>query len=118
MNELHSYVALLGVVRLSSIRLLPAFVRFGFRIGAQMEKTPGLIAYRTGMEPRRLTFYHLSAWTDREAIHEFVETGPHLDAMEQLTGKLGETVFRYWTVTGSKLPLRFTDELHRLKSPH
>lgn len=111
-----SCVALLGVVRLSSIKLLPVFVRFGARIDAQMRKTPGLIAYRTGADFPKLVFYHLSAWSDATAIQEFVETRPHLDAMEQLTGTLGETVFRYWTVSGSKLPLRFADELHRIES--
>ena len=111
-------VALLGVVSLASISMLPAFVRFGFKIDRQMMRTPGMLAYRTGWRVGGLAFYHLSAWSSQEAIHDFVETKPHLDAMEQLTGKLGETTFRYWTVTGADLPLHLRNELHRLQGDH
>lgn len=108
------YVALLGVVRLSGIRMLPTFVRFGARISHQLRHTPGALGFRTGAEPGNLSFYHLSAWTDSAAIHNFVDTAPHVHAVEQLVGRLGDTTFRYWTVTGAALPMSFRRELHRL----
>ena len=113
-NPSRPYVALLGVVRLSSIRILPTFLRYGVRIERQLRRTPGVLAYRTGAEPLNLTFYHLSAWADAAALQEFVETVPHRLAVERLSGRLGETSFRYWTVSGIDLPMSFQHELHRI----
>jgi hypothetical protein len=107
-------VALLGVVRLGSLRILPTFLRFGVRIERQLRRTPGVVAYRTGADLLNLNFYHLSAWTDLGAIQEFVDTAPHLLAVERLSGRLGETSFRHWIVRGKDLPMRFRHELHRL----
>jgi hypothetical protein len=56
----------------------------------------------------------LSAWADRDAIHRFVREPPHRRALETFVGRLGKTEFRYWTVTGSELPLDFKREMHRL----
>lgn len=110
-----SYVALLGVVHLSGIRILPAFVRFGVHIERQLMRTPGAVGYRTGANVARLGFYHLSAWTDSDAIQDFVETAPHVEAVEQLAARLGTTTFRSWSVSGSLLPMHFGRELHRLR---
>jgi hypothetical protein len=94
--------------------MLPTFIRFGVSIERQLRRTPGVLAYRIGAEPLNLSFYHLSAWTDTAAIRKFVDTAPHLTAIERLSGRLGETLFRYWTVSGLDLPMRFQHELHRL----
>ncbi len=109
-----SYVALLGVVRISGIRLLPSFLRFGFQIEPQLRRTPGVVGYRTAAQPTRLCWYHLSVWIDSAAIRQFVGTAPHVTAMVHYGDRLGETVFRYWAVTGADLPLHFRRELHRL----
>jgi hypothetical protein len=110
-----SYVALLGVVRLSGLRILPTFVRFGFHIERQLKRSPGVVGSRVGVDVARLAFYHLSAWATSDAIQDFVATAPHLLAVEQLTGRLGQTSFRYWTVSGSELPMYFDREVHRLQ---
>jgi hypothetical protein len=109
------YVALLGLVRLRSIALLPTFLRFGIHIERQLGRTTGVIGYRTAADPLALTFYHLSAWLDCEAIQRFVETEPHMTAVQELAGQLGITVFRYWDIKGSSLPLQIPRELHRVK---
>jgi hypothetical protein len=109
-----SYVALLGVVHLRDVRLLPVFMRFGAHIERQLRRSSGAVGYRTGAEVTRLGFYHLSAWEDSDSIQEFVQTAPHLDAVERLTGRLGPTTFRYWVISGSHLPMHFGSELHRL----
>lgn len=109
-----TYVALLGFVRLPSIQILPAFVRSAIRIERQLRRTTGVIGYRTATAPHLLSFYHLSAWTDAEAIHTFVVTPPHETSMQKLNGRLGQTIFRYWSVDGASLPLRLNDELHRI----
>ena len=109
-----TYVALLGLVRLESIRILPAFLGSAIKIERQLRRTDGVIGYRTATAPHLLAFYHLSAWTDAEAIHTFVGTAPHETSMRELHGRLGQTVFRYWSVAGASLPLRLHDELHRI----
>jgi hypothetical protein len=110
-----SYVALLGVVRLSGLRILPTFVRFGFHIERQLKHSQGAVGSRVGADVARLAFYHLSAWVTADAIQAFVDTAPHRIAVEQLAGRLGQTSFRYWTVRGSEFPMHFARELHRLQ---
>ena len=110
------YIGLLGLVRLRSITLLPRFIAFGFRIERQLKQTRGVVGYRTAAQPLSLTFFHLSAWIDEDSIYQFVQTQPHFDAMTQLTGQLGSTVFRYWEVDASELPLTLSAELHRIDS--
>jgi hypothetical protein len=101
-------------VKLADVRILPAFIRFGVRIDRQLKRTSGAIGYRTGADVARLGFYHLSAWKDSDAIEDFVATAPHVEAIEQLAARLGTTTFRYWSVSGSELPMDFGRELHRL----
>lgn len=110
-----SYVALLGVVHLSGLRILPTFVRFGFLTGRQLKRSPGAVGFRVGADIAGLGFYHLSAWATADAIQDFVDTAPHVNAVEQLTSRLGSTSFRYWSVSGSDVPLHFGRELHRLQ---
>ena len=115
MHATASCVALLGIVRLSGVAVLPSFVRFGFRIDRQLRNTPGVFGYRIGADVSGLAFYHLSAWKNSEAIQDFVDTAPHVDAVDQLGARLGETAFRYWQVTGADLPMHLRRELHRLQ---
>lgn len=110
----HPYIGLIGLVQLRSIALLPTFLRFGISTERQLRRTQGVVGYRTAANPFNLTFYHLSAWIDGESINRFVHTQPHLDAVRQLTGRLGITTFRYWDIRGSDLPLRLGRELHRV----
>lgn len=110
------YLALLGRVRLGSLRALPLFVRYGFRIDRQLRRTPGLVGYRVAVEVFGLTFYHLSAWVDSAALNDFVNAGPHLHAMEVFGERLGKTTFRYWTVNGHDVPMHFRREWHRWES--
>ena len=108
------YIALLGLVQLASIKMLPAFLTYGARIEYQLRHTPGVIGYRMRSELLRLRFYHLSVWTDRSAIHEFVRELPHAQAMRNLYGRLGLIEFRYWEVSGSDVPLSYEKEMDRL----
>lgn len=100
-----TYTALYGLVQLQSITLLPTFIRYGMLTERQLRSTDTVLGYRTGVDPLRLHFFHLSAWKDGAAIRDYVQRQPHLEAMQRLQGKLGKTVFRYWQVSGSQLPL-------------
>jgi len=107
------YVALLGRVRICSIRMLLPFVRHGFRIDHQLRHTRGIVGYRVAADIFGLTFYHLSAWTDQPALDAFVQASPHRNTMEELAGRLGPTAFRHWQVKGSELPMCFDREWRR-----
>lgn len=108
-----AYVALLGRVRLSSIRVLLPFVRYGLRIDHQLRDTPGIVGYRIAVDIFGLTFYHLSAWIDRPALDAFVHSSPHRNAMEEFADRLGSTAFRRWMVNGNQVPMYFDREWHR-----
>lgn len=107
------YVALLGEVRLSSVRILLPFVRHALRIDRQLRHTPGVVGYRVAADVFGLAFYHLSAWIDAPALDSFVHTSPHRGTMEDLAERLGSTAFRRWMVNGNELPMHFDREWHR-----
>jgi hypothetical protein len=113
-DPLSEYTALLGFVGLGSLAILPRFAWYGFQIERQLGRAPGVIGYRTESCFGRLQFFHLSAWHSKHAIHAFVHEQPHRRIMQKMIGRLGETKFRYWTVTGSELPLVFEREAARL----
>ena len=109
-----TYTALLGCVQLARVSLLPKFAWSGVQIVRQLERTSGVVGYRTAGKMFAMTFLHLSAWRDSTSIQAFVQGQPHQRIMEELFGRLGKIEFRYWTIKGSDLPLVFDRELHRL----
>jgi hypothetical protein len=111
------YTALLGFIRLKGFAILPRFAWHGIQIERQMRRTPGLVGYRVEAKFRSLEFFHLSAWRSADAIRAFVHDEPHGGIMQRLVGRLGETQFRFWTVSGSDLPLLFDREAGRLAAP-
>lgn len=108
------YTALLGYVAVPTVSLLPRFAWYGFLIERQLQRSAGLVGYKLAVEFLTRKFYHLSVWEEPADIHRFVHEQPHRRIMEALAGRIGKTVFRYWTVPGSELPLDFKREWHRL----
>ena len=96
--------------------MVPTFIYYGALIDRQLRRSPGMIGYRTAAAPLSLRFYHLSAWSDREALHRFIRTDPHRRAMDTLEGWIGTAAYGYWEVSGAELPLVLSRELFRLEA--
>ena len=107
------YSALLSYLPLKTYRAIPAFLRFSFQIQSQLRNTPGVVGYSLRAKPLSRNFWTLSAWTDENALMEFVMKIPHAQAMKSLMPHMGPTKFTKWRVSGSALPLRWDDAMQR-----
>jgi len=107
------YLALLTYLPLRRFRTLPAFVRLIGAIRRQLADTPGLVGYTLRARPFSRRFWTLSVWDGEDALKQFVVAQPHRDTMRMLRGRMGETSFTRWQVSGSDLPLSWKDAIKR-----
>jgi len=98
------YLVLLTYLPLRRFRTLPAFFRLILAIQRQLAGTAGLVGYTLRARPFSLRFWTLSAWDSEDALKGFVAAQPHRDTMRKLRGKMGETSFTRWSVSGFDLP--------------
>ena len=107
------YLVLLTYLPLRRFRTLPAFFRLILAVQRQLAGTAGLVGYtlRARLFSRR--FWTLSVWESEDALKRFVVAQPHRDTMRKLRGKMGETTFTRWPVSGSDLPPSWEDAIKR-----
>ena len=99
---------------LRSHRHIPAFLRWTWRIRAQLAHAPGLVGYSLDAHPLGKTFWTLSAWTSRAAIEDFVRQEPHAVAMASIRPHMRKSTFVFWTVTPEELPISWADVRQRI----
>ena len=108
------YLVMASRLPLRSYRRMPHFLWLTLAVARQLERTSGLIGYTLLAQPGRKMFWTLSAWTDRQALAEFVSALPHLSVMKVLRPHMGATRFTTWTVAGSALPVSWPEAIERL----
>jgi hypothetical protein len=114
--ERREYVALATFLRLKRFRSIPRFMWFSLQVQRQLARSLGLVGYSMNSDIRRLHFWTLSAWADRQSLTDFVHADPHGKIMSNMVLFMGETKFVYWKIAGSEIPLRWDDAKVRLES--
>lgn len=107
------YLVLLTYLPLRRFRTLPAFFRLILAIQRQLAGTAGLVGYTLRARPFSRRFWTLSVWDSEDALKGFVVAQPHRDTMRKLRGKMGESSFTRWPVSGSDLPPTWLAALKR-----
>lgn len=107
------YLVLLTYLPLRRFRTLPAFFRLILAIQRQLAGTAGLVGYTLRGRPFSRRFWTLSVWDSEDALKGFVVAQPHRDTIRKLRGKMGETSFTRWPVSGSDLPPTWRAALKR-----
>lgn len=107
------YLVRLTYLPLRRFRTLPAFFRLILAIQRQLAGTAGLVGYTLRARPFSRRFWTLSVWDSEDALKGFVVAQPHRDTMRKLRGKMGETSFTRWPVSGSDLPPTWRAALKR-----
>ena len=107
------YLVLLTFLPLRRFRTLPAFFRLILAVQRQLAGTAGLVGYTLRARPLSRRFWTLSVWDSEDVLKRFVVAQPHRDTMRKLRGKMGETSFTRWAVSGSDLPLSWEDAMNR-----
>ena len=80
----------------------------------QVSGAPGAYGASLIAEPWKRTFWTLSAWENRDALHAYARAEPHLSIMNGLRPAMKGSVFTFWRVPAAELPIDWTQARRRL----
>ncbi len=92
----------------------PSFLWGVVKVMRQLKSAPGLLGHSLRAEPIGGRYWTLSAWTDQQAMNEFVRTDPHRSVMRGLADALGDPTFVTWEVARADLPVSWDDVRQRI----
>jgi len=90
-------------LRLRDPEYLDEFVGSAFAVVDQANNSEGNIAAEV-LADANDTYWTRTAWTDREAMRDFLTSEPHLGAMGRLSSWCDEATFVDWEQNGPDLP--------------
>ncbi|GAA3822220.1 DUF3291 domain-containing protein [Streptomyces phyllanthi] len=97
-----------------SLADVPRFFLRSLAAWKQVTGAPGAFGASLVAEPLRRTFWTLSAWEDRKALYAYAKTEPHRSIMKGLRPTMSHSVFTFWEVPATDLPIDWADARHRL----
>lgn len=97
-----------------SLKDVPRFFVQSLSAWKQVTGTPGAYGASLIAEPLKRTFWTLSAWEDKEALYRYAKTEPHRSIMNGLRPTMKDSVFTFWQVPATDLPIDWTDARRRL----
>ncbi|MFE9027494.1 DUF3291 domain-containing protein [Streptomyces iakyrus] len=80
----------------------------------QVRRSPGAYGATLKAKPFQRTFWTLSAWESKDALHAFVRAGAHGSASRGLAPQMKDSAFTTWQVSSDDLPLPWSEALRRL----
>jgi hypothetical protein len=75
------FVAIATYIPIARWRDVPKAARLGSRVEAQIERSPGAIAYSLAVNLLWRQFWTLSVWADRSSAEAFTRAEPHATAL-------------------------------------
>ncbi|RFU36856.1 DUF3291 domain-containing protein [Actinomadura logoneensis] len=105
-------VVMASRLEVRSLRHVPGFFLASMALLRQARRSPGALGLALRAEPLRRTFWTVSAWTDREAVNAYASAEPHRSSMRAKRKVMRESVFVFWSVPASDLPIGW-DEVER-----
>ncbi|MFF5574012.1 DUF3291 domain-containing protein [Streptomyces luteogriseus] len=80
----------------------------------QVRRSPGVYGATLKAKPLRRTFWTLSAWESKDALHAFVRAGAHGPSSRGLAPQMKDSAFTTWQVSSDELPLPWSEALRHL----
>ncbi|MFD5229819.1 DUF3291 domain-containing protein [Streptomyces qaidamensis] len=80
----------------------------------QVRRSPGAYGATLKAKPFKRTFWTLSAWESKDALHAFVRAGAHGPSSQGLAPQMKDSAFTTWQVSSDDLPLTWSEALRRL----
>ncbi|AMW12296.1 hypothetical protein A4E84_24080 [Streptomyces qaidamensis] len=80
----------------------------------QVRRSPGAYGATLKAKPFKRTFWTLSAWESKDALHAFVRAGAHGPSSRGLAPQMKDSAFTTWQVSSDDLPLSWSEALRRL----
>ncbi|MFJ8695935.1 DUF3291 domain-containing protein [Streptomyces roseolilacinus] len=97
-----------------SLRDVPRFLLKSLAAWRQVTAAPGAYGASLDARPFKRTFYTLSAWRDRDALHAYARAEPHRGIMKDLRSTMRASTFVFWETTTDDLPLTWDEARRRL----
>ncbi|MFE0470927.1 DUF3291 domain-containing protein [Streptomyces sp. NPDC058947] len=80
----------------------------------QVRRSPGAYGATLRAQPFRRTFWTLSAWESKDALHAFARAGAHAPASRGLAPQMRDAAFTTWQASSEDLPIPWSEALRRL----
>ncbi|MFF8973870.1 DUF3291 domain-containing protein [Streptomyces sp. NPDC014995] len=97
-----------------SLKDVPRFFLQSLAAWKQVTGAPGVYGASLIAQPLKRTFWTLSAWQDREALYAYAKTEPHRSIMTGARSATKESVFTFWQVPATGLPVDWAEARRRL----
>ncbi|MCF3129262.1 DUF3291 domain-containing protein [Streptomyces olivochromogenes] len=97
-----------------SLSDVPRFFLRSLVAWKQVTGAPGAFGASLIADPLKRTFWTLSAWEDKDALYTYARTEPHKSIMTGLRSTMKQSVFTFWQVPASDLPIDWSDAKRRL----
>ncbi|MET8452344.1 DUF3291 domain-containing protein [Streptomyces sp. NPDC005209] len=97
-----------------SLSDVPRFFLRSLVAWRQVTGAPGAFGASLIADPLKRTFWTLSAWEDKDALYTYARTEPHKSIMTGLRSTMKQSVFTFWQVPASDLPIDWSDAKRRL----
>lgn len=97
-------------------RSVPQFLLLSNQVRTQVRAMPGLIAEAVTADLPRRFFYTYTIWRDRAAMRDFLNQGPHAEAMRRFDGWRGPLASTVeWQ--SSTVAIDWSEARRRLENP-
>lgn len=100
---------------LQNIRAVPAFFVASVTAWWQALHAEGCVGVSLQARPLAREFWTVSAWTSKESLYAYARTVPHAGAAQRQTGAMESSVFVFWEVRGSTLPVSWPEAKQRIR---
>ncbi|MFF8671330.1 DUF3291 domain-containing protein [Streptomyces sp. NPDC015242] len=80
----------------------------------QLRRSPGARGATLRAKPLKRTFWTLSAWESKDALHAFARAGTHGRTARALAPQMRDAAFVTWQASSDDLPVPWTEALRRL----
>ncbi|MBT2212605.1 MULTISPECIES: DUF3291 domain-containing protein [Actinomadura] len=97
-----------------SLRHVPGFFLASLRLLRQARGSDGAHGVTLKADLLKRTFWTLSAWRDRKAVHAYAAAEPHASTMRGKRAVMRDSTFVFWAVKGSELPLDWPEAQRRI----
>lgn len=99
-------------LEVTSLRQVPGFLMASMALLLQARRSPGALGVSLKADLLKRTFWTVSAWTDRQAVHAYAAAEPHRSTMRRKRAVMKESTFVFWTAPAADLPIDW-DDAHR-----
>jgi hypothetical protein len=80
----------------------------------QVRRSPGAYGAALKAKPLKRTFWTLSAWESKDALHAFARAGTHGPTARGLAPQMRDAAFTTWQASSEDLPISWSEALRRL----